>query len=190
MHKQMEHQEHAEHAAHSGSQKAALLVTALAAALAITEQGAKHAEIRVQENSILAADLWNEYQGKSVRLTTARYLEKLEETEDGGSPETVQKRQAFIASLKSDESHFEHDPDSGRDALAKRARGMEAARDHALEQTHAYHNGAAAFELGIVLATASALTQARQLLVIAMVLGLAGLVFALLGYFHAEWGAF
>ena len=47
-HTALEHQEHAEHAAHSGGNKPALLVAVLAALLAVCEQRAKHAEIRLE----------------------------------------------------------------------------------------------------------------------------------------------
>ena len=68
MAKILEHTEHAEHLAHGHghsddpdgrrNQMAALLVAVLAVGLALSEQGAKHAEIRVQQDSILAADAW------------------------------------------------------------------------------------------------------------------------------------
>ena len=89
MYKTLEHHEHAEHlaeaehgggkhapaegVAHSQSNRmAALLVAVLAAALAVTEQGAKHAEIRVQQNAIYATDAWAQYQAKSTRGTFSK----------------------------------------------------------------------------------------------------------------------
>ncbi len=44
-------------------------------------------------------------------------------------------------------------------------------------------------ELGIVLATASAIIGSRALVYIALGLGVAGIGFALLGYYKPEWGA-
>ena len=86
--KNLEHHEHAEHMAHGHghgdhgephgggrdpdarrNQMAALLVATLAAGLAMTEQGARRAEIRVQENAIFATDAWSQYQAKSTRGT-------------------------------------------------------------------------------------------------------------------------
>ena len=61
--------------------------------------------------------------------------------------------------------------DGGRDAIAHRAHEFEHAREHALEQTHAYHNGSALMELGIVLSTASAIIGSRMLVVMALGLG-------------------
>jgi hypothetical protein len=44
-------------------------------------------------------------------------------------------------------------------------------------------------ELGIVLATASAITRSRMLIYMALCFGIGGAVFSLLGYFKPEWGA-
>ena len=66
-HEVLEQQEHAEHAAGHGNKRAALLIAVLAAGLAICEQQGKHAEIAVQENAILTADAWAQYQAKSIR---------------------------------------------------------------------------------------------------------------------------
>ena len=70
------------------------------------------------------------------------------------------------------------------------ARAPSNARDHALEQTHAYHNGSALMELGIVLSTASAIIGSRMLIAGAGCVGLLGAACALAGMFAPEWGAF
>jgi hypothetical protein len=67
MQKALEHQEHAHHVAEHGGKSAALLVAVLAAVLAVCEQQAKHADIKVDANAVLAADAWSQYQAKSTR---------------------------------------------------------------------------------------------------------------------------
>jgi hypothetical protein len=208
--KSLEHHEHAEHMAHhdgghggethgpeaehahaKSSQMAALLVAVLAACLAVTEQGAKHAEIRVQENSIFATDAWGQYQAKSTRGTFSKDLSDIVTVLDaGGDPAVMEKRKALLARLKIEQDRFERDPKDGKGAIAERARGFEEERDHSLEQTHAYHNGAAAMELGIVLTTASAIIKSKLLMYMALGLGVAGGAFALLGLLAPEYGAF
>jgi hypothetical protein len=91
--------------------------------------------------------------------------------------------------MRDDQDRFENDPNDGKAAIAKRARGFEEVRDRSLEETHAYHNGAAAMELGIVLTTASAIMRSRLLIVIAVGLGLMGSVLAVLGLVAPELGA-
>ena len=77
MHQALEHQEHAQHSAAHGSKHAALIVAVLAALLAVTEQQARHAEIKVNTNSILAADSWDQYQGKSTRQQMSEDLARM-----------------------------------------------------------------------------------------------------------------
>ena len=216
--KTLEHHEHAEHiahaAAHAGAhegahegahnpshaglkgkllsaQLAALLVSGLAAGLALAEQGAKHAEIKVQANLVNAVDAWAQYQAKSTRGTIAKDIGSVITALDPPASQEVADRRALVVKgLVADQERFDKDPLDGREAIARRARDFEAARDHALEQTHAYHNASAAMELGIVLSTASALIGSRYLIVAAMVLGAAGVACTLAGYFAPEWGAF
>lgn len=205
--KALEHREHAEHLAHDhamdnenphaaqsmvherSSQMAALLVAVLAAVLAVTEQGAKHAEIRVQENSIFATDAWGQYQAKSTRSTMSAEFAGMIGVLGAGDTDLMDRRRQLLDQLKLAQERFENDPTDGKRAIAKRARDFETQRELALEQTHSYHNGAAAMELGIVLATASAIIRAKPLILMALGIGLAGIVFAILGLVAPEYGA-
>jgi hypothetical protein len=187
----LEHHEHAEHAAEHGAKGAALLVAVLAALLAVVEVQAKHAEILVQENSISAADSWSQYQAKSIRQAVARDIARLAETMDvPGQPDRAVGRQALLQALQQDQVRYEKDPRDGKDAIAARAHAFEAARDRTLERAHAFDNASAALELGIVLATASAITASRMLIQLALGLGAAGVVLALLAVFAPALGAF
>ena len=209
MYKTLEHNEHAGHIAHAAhgdahgdalaherkkafsAQLAALLVAALAAGLAVSEQGAKHAEIKVQANLISATDAWAQYQAKSTRATLSKDVVMLiGALEPASGPDTADRRRKVIDALNQDQERYEKDPRDGKEAIAHRAHEFEHARDHALEQTHAYHNGSAAMELGIVLATASAIIGSRLLIAMAAGVGTLGALCALAGYFRPEWGAF
>jgi len=197
----LENHEHAEHIAHGHAedghaspharfnQMAALLVAVLAAGLAVTEQGAKHAEIRVQENSISATDAWAQYQAKSTRGTMSKDLASIIGVLGSPDAAVMQRRDQVLAQLTQEQDRFENDPKDGKTAIAARARAFEAERDHALEQTHSYDNGAAAMQLAIVLSTASAIIRARPLILMALAIGVAGAVFAILGLVAPQIGA-
>jgi hypothetical protein len=211
LYKTLEHNEHASHLAHGHGHDepgehghdhplvpakgvpahlAALTVAIFAAALALTEQGAKHAEIRVQQDLIAATDAWAQYQAKSTRATLSGDLIQLIGAMDTTTgTDAADRRKEVVAKLQSDQERFEKDPKDGKEAIAVRAREFERERDHALEQTHAYHNGAAALELGIVLTTASAIIGSRLLIGFALVLGVIGAAFALGGFFAPELAA-
>ena len=196
-HEHAEHLVHGEHAEHHGAgnsdarrnQMAALLVALIAAALAVTEQGARHAEIRLEENAILATDAWSQDQAKSTRATMSKDLSDVAAVMDIRDDALNTQRSKLLEKLAADQVRFENDPQDGKAVIMKRARAFEVARDHALEQTHAYHNGAASMELGIVLATASAIIKSWPLIVMALLLGIAGGVFAILGFVAPELGA-
>jgi hypothetical protein len=213
----LEHSEHAGHMAHgahgdhaapaeaahkaeahahsesraSSAQWAALLVACLAAGLAISEQGAKQAEIRVQQQAIDAADAWAQYQAKSTRGTIAKDVAMVVAALDVATdPASVARREKVLNDLRQDQERYENDPKDGKDAIAHRAKHIEHEREHSLEQTHAYHNGSAAMELGIVLATASAIIRSRLLIYMALGFGVGGAILSTLGYLAPEYGAF
>ncbi len=187
----LEHHEHAAHAAEHGAPHAALVVAVLAALLALAEVQAKHAEIQVQSNLIAAADAWNQYQAKSIRSAIARDLERLSGTLDlPADAARATQRVALIKTLQSDQTHYESDPKDGKQAISVRARGFEEARDKSIERFHAFDNVTAALELGIVLATASAITHSKMLIRIAIALGAFGIVLAVLGLTEPSLAAF
>lgn len=207
--KDLEHSEHAEHLAHAraghghtthgpdaGAQNpyngtlAALLVAVLAAGLAVTEQGAKHAEIRVTENSVFATDAWAQYQAKSTRGTFSKDLSDLLGVLGPSDPAVMALRTKMQDRLNGDQERFERDPKDGKDAIFKRAKTFEEIRDHSLEQSHAFDNGGALMELGIVLSTASAIIKSRLLVYMAFGFGIVGAALAILGLLAPEYAAF
>lgn len=202
----LEHSEHAGHLAHGdhgdaaahahveraavSAQWAALLVAFLAAGLAVAEQGAKHAEIRVQQSSIDAADAWAQYQAKSTRSTISKDIAMVVAALDNPTePAAVARREKALETLRRDQERYDNDPKDGREAIGHRAHEFEHTRNHSLEQTHAYHNASAAMELGIVLTTASAIIKSRPLIFLSLGLGVAGVILMALGYFAPEYGA-
>lgn len=189
-HESLEQQEHAEHAALHGNKRAALLIAVLAAALAICEQQGKHAEIAVQEQAILTADAWAQYQAKSIRAAVAQDVERLASTLDRPvDADLVAMRTGVLKQLRSDQVHYDSDATDGKQAIAKRARAFDAARQQSLERDHTYDNAAAGLELGIVLATASVITASKLLIRFAYVLGGVGIVLGVLGFIAPSLGA-
>ena len=175
-------QEHAEAAAQAreGNKRPALLVAALAAVLALSEQGAKHAEMRVQETSIAATDTWAQYQAKSTRAAMSHDFSTLVAAlPPQAAPADPARITSLLNGLRTDQAHYDSGPD-GKQATAAHARDLEAERDAAGLRAHGFDNAAAALELGIVLATASVIVDAVALLWFGAGLGVLGLAFALL----------
>lgn len=191
MHQALEHQEHAQHAAAHGGKHAALIVAVLAALLAITEQQARHAEITVNTDGILAADSWDQFQGKSTRQQMSEDLARMAIAMDPATTPTDNDKFVALAKQYQDEARrFAKDPKDGKDAIAVRARAYEEQRGEALEKAHSFDNAAAAFELGIVLATASAITNSKLLVRFSLLMGLIGIVIGILGLTYPSLSAF
>ena len=66
--------------------------------------------------------------------------------------------------------------------LAERAKAMEKKRDTALAKYHHYEVASAAFQIGIVLASATVITGMIALTWLAIALGVAGLAFTAIGF--------
>ena len=169
-----------------GNRGIAILISILAAALAMSEMGGKSAQHASLAANIEASNLWAFFQAKTVRQTVLRTAA---DQFDGIGPGAVPDR-AEAMKTKSDRwratiERYETEPSTGegRVELAARAKTAEAARDKALAAYHLFEYGSAAFQLGIVLASASLITAVAALAWAAGGLGILGAVLSLFGWF-------
>jgi hypothetical protein len=90
-----------------------------------------------------------------------------------------------IEAWRATAARYESDPKTGegRKELAERAKETEAKRDLALAKYHHYELASAAFQVGIVLASAAVITGALALAWLGGALGLLGLGLLALGLF-------
>jgi hypothetical protein len=175
-------QEHGGHAPSQGgtrNKRIAVLISMLAALLAVVEIGGKSAQNTSLSANIEAANLWSFFQAKTIRMTTLRTAA---EAFDTLPPDEATSRR--IAEWRAAAQRYDTEPDTGegRSELAARAKAAEARRDHALAAYHMFEFGAAAMQIGIVLASAAVVTGVTALVLGAGGLGLVGIAFALLGW--------
>lgn len=168
------------------SKRVAVLISVLAALLAVVEMGGKNAQNTALISNQDAANLWNFFQAKTIRMTMLRTV--AEQSEVAGTlapPAEAEKRAKQITKWKETAQRYNDEPDTGegRKQLAARAKAAEKKRDHALAAYHNFEFGSAAFQLAIVLASASVVTGVMALAFIAGGLGVVGTVLALLGWF-------
>jgi len=183
MSESLEEHEKAAEAAEGGKRWSALLIAALAAGLAFAEQGAQKAQTSMSADAIAAADLWAQYQAKSIRANEAKDIAALAAV----AVPAGQARDDLVNRLQADANRFETEKGVGKAAIAAAAKAHEDARDAAHEKLEAFHNASAALQLGIVLTTASVITGSTGLVVLGGLLGVAGVVLGLLGIFKPEW---
>jgi hypothetical protein len=184
-HENMEHAEHAEHAAHGGNKKIALLISVLALFLAFSETLGKSAQTTAITLNVTSNDLWAFFQAKTIRMTVlstaSEQLQVAADTStDAAAKATMTKT---IENWKKNAARYNDEPETneGRKQLAERAKHAEHQRDEALARYHNYEFASAAFQIGIVLASATIITGMMVLAWLSGALGIAGLAFTAFG---------
>ena len=185
-HESMEHAEHAEHASGS-NKKIALLIAVIALFLALSETLGKGAQTESISKNVEASNLWAFFQAKSIRRTVVQTVSDHAKLSLGLSGDDAQK--AALAKQIDDwgktAARYRSEPETGEgsEQLAERAKHAEHDRDLAMARYHHYEVASAAFQIGIVLASATIITGMIALAWISGLLALAGIVFTGIGLF-------
>jgi hypothetical protein len=183
---QMEHAVHAEHASHT-NRKIALVIAVLALFLSFSETLGKSAQTEAIDANVKSSDTWAFYQAKDVRRTVVNAAADEMTLLAGGLTDPAAKGaiDKQIDTWRQTAARYESDPKTreGRKELAERAKKEEDDRDLAMAKYHHYEIASAAFQIGIVLASAAVITEMIGLAWFAGVLGAAGLAVLALGLF-------
>jgi hypothetical protein len=185
-HESMEHAEHAEHAS-GENKKIALLIAVIALCLALSETLGKGAQTEAIAKNVEASNLWAFFQAKTIRRTTVQTAAEqaklsLAAASDDAAKAAIQKQiddwQKTAARYRSEPSTHE-----GSEELAERAKHAEEERDLATAKYHHFELASAAFQISIVLASATIITGIFALAWISGLLTLAGIGITALGLF-------
>jgi hypothetical protein len=183
-HESMEHAEHAEHASGS-NKKIALLIAVLALFLAISETLGKGAQTEAISKNVEAANLWAFFQAKSIRRTVVLTAAEQGKLTLGLASEDAAKAavQKQVDDWQKTAARYRSEPETGEgtEQLAEKAKHAEHERDEATAKYHHFELASAAFQIGIVLASATIITGMIALAYVAGVLTLAGLLMTALG---------
>jgi len=138
--------------------KAGWVITVLAALLAINTYIAGGLSSKVLNNTIKANDTWAFFQAKSIKQTLA---------EQSLDDATYRKDTAKMEKLQAKIDRYESDPKTGegKKELMAKARALEAERDAIRKQTPWLTFASSAFQIAIVLLSASILAVAPALYV-------------------------
>jgi Domain of unknown function (DUF4337) len=187
---QAEHEiEHGGHGGHdenrSFNKKVALLISVLALFLSLSETMGKSSQTSALNEQIEASNLWNFFQAKNIRRTSviiASQQGKLDLATATADPQKAALQKQIDEWSKTAERYrTEPETREGTTELMERAREQEHKRDHALAQYHQFEFASAAFQIGIVLASAAVITAMAALAYLGIGLGLIGLGFMALG---------
>ncbi|TPQ34406.1 hypothetical protein C2U70_17095 [Bradyrhizobium guangdongense] len=177
-HESMEHAEHAEHASGS-NKKIALLIAVLALFLAISETLGKGAQTESISKNVEASNLWAFFQAKSIRRTVVQVAADQGKLELGATTDDARKAavQKQIDDWTKTAARYRSEPETGEgtEQLAEKAKHAEHERDEATAKYHHFELASAAFQIGIVLASATIITGMAALAWVAGLLTIAGL---------------
>ena len=181
---------HGINSAPSRNRKIALLIAVLALFLALSETLGKSAQTAGIELNIKASDTWNFFQAKTVRQTSLRTaaeafaIELVGRGDDANKAAMSKQVEAWNATVK----RYDSDPKEkdGRKELKAQAEQYERERDTAMARYHNYELGSAAYQIGIVLASAAVITGMIALVYGAVGVGAVGLVFTGIGLFAPQ----
>ncbi|MGE5367063.1 MAG: DUF4337 domain-containing protein [Betaproteobacteria bacterium] len=186
IHETIEKAQEGEHAQYF-NRRIALLIAVLALFLSFSETLGKSAQTEAIGANVESSDLWAFFQAKSIRLTQVNTAaeEMLVAAEAASDPATKTSMQKQIDAWKKTAARYDSEPSTGegRKELAERAKEAEAKRDLALAKYHHYELASAAFQVGIVLASAAVITGMVALAWFGGALGIVGLVLMLFGFF-------
>ena len=183
-HESMEQAEHAEHAS-GKNKKIALLIAVIALFLALSETLGKGAQTESISKNVESSNLWAFFQAKSIRRTVVQATSdqarlSLGVMGDDAAKAALQKQ---IDAWQKTAARYRSEPETreGSEQLAERAKHSEEERDLATAKYHHFELASAAFQIGIVLASATIITGIIALAWISGVLALAGIVITALG---------
>ncbi|MCJ2014007.1 DUF4337 domain-containing protein [Methylobacterium sp. J-076] len=169
------------HGAVEGSNKrVALLISVLALFLAFSETMGKASQTEALGSNVEASNLWAFFQARTIRMTVIKTADDaVALLPPGTSPEAIKaKRDEWAKTI----ARYDSEPGTGegRKELSARAKVAEERRDLSLLRYHHYELASAAFQIGIVLASAEVITGIAALVFAGGALGIAGA--ALLGF--------
>ncbi len=183
-HESMEHAEHAEHAS-GENKKIALLIAVIALFLALSETLGKGAQTEAISKNVEASNLWAFFQAKSIRRTVVQTAAEQGKLGIGAANDDATKAalQKQIEDWQKTAARYRSEPETGEgtEQLSERAKHAEEERNLATEKYHHFELASAAFQIAIVLASATIITGIAVLAWISGLLTIAGVAITALG---------
>jgi hypothetical protein len=185
-HESMEQADQAKEAS-GENRKIALLIAVIALFLALSETLGKGAQTEAISKNVESSNLWAFFQAKSIRRTVVQTASdqarlSLGVLGDDAAKAALQKQ---IDEWQQTAARYRSEPKTGegQDELSERAKHAEEERDLAEAKYHHFELASAAFQIGIVLASATIITGIVALSWISGLLALAGIAVTLFGIF-------
>jgi Domain of unknown function (DUF4337) len=182
IHETIEKAKEGEHA-EGFNRRIALLIAVLALFLSFSETLGKGAQTEAISKNVESADLWAFFQAKNIRITEVTTAAEAMAVAAAGATDPAVKAamEKRIEAWKATAERLKSEPKTGRDELSEQAKESEKERDLSMAKYHHYELSSAAFQVGIVLASATVITGMIGLAWFAGALGVLGLALMALG---------
>jgi hypothetical protein len=173
------------HHLEGSNKRIALLIAVLALCLSFSETLGKSSQTSAISANVQSSDLWAFFQAKTIRMTQLRVAADTMTVDAiaAADPAFKAAQQKQIEDWRKTADRYDSEPSTGegRKELAEKAKHAEEKRDHALARYHNFEIASAAFQIAIVLASATVITGMMALAYLAGLLGLGGLAFTAIG---------
>jgi Domain of unknown function (DUF4337) len=181
------HQGHEEHASHANvvpwAKLAAVLISILAATLALVGIGEKQAHTEYLAHHVERSNGWAFYQAKNMRAVTreseAAMLESLPNASDPAIQARIKDAKEYAARMRDEPRGADGSGGDGMKQLADKNADEERLRDHYAHLYHSYEFASGAVEIAIVLASVSVVTGVATLAFASAALGAGAGIYAL-----------
>ncbi len=181
------------HGGDARNKRIALLISVIALFLAFSETLGKSAQTAALSYNVEASNLWAFFQAKTIRRTLVETAAQemsvatLGATHDGlkaAQSKQLEFWKQTAARYRSEPKKGAHGEElgEGSEELAKRAVDAQSKRDDAMAKYHHYEVASAAFQIGIVLASATVITGMIVLAWLACGLAVVGLGFMIIAF--------
>ena len=154
--------------------KAGMVINVFALLLAVNVWYGGKLSSTVLNNTIKASDVYNFYQAKSLKQSLAE--QSLYDAQQAGD-------KARVEEMKSKIDRYENEPTEGKKALLARAKSLEAERDEAKTRSPWIGYASTAYQMAIVILSASILAVSMMLFWSSFAVAGLGLVLSLNGLF-------
>ncbi len=173
---------HEAHVAHgdTGARNVAILISILAAGLAIAEMQEKSAQNRYMAAHIQVSDDFAFYQAKTVRMNLyALHAETLAALPDAADPSVRKQIDAAQAAAR----RLDTEPNTGRRDILAQSEAHKTERERYAHRYELFEIVVGALQIAIVLASVSVVTRMRPLSIGAGVIGLGAILAGALVFF-------
>ena len=184
-HESMEQADHAKEASEE-NKKIAILIAVIALCLALSETLGKGAQTESIAKNVEASNLWAFFQAKTIRRTVvqtaaeqSKFITPADDAAKAALAKQIDDWQKTAARYRSEPSTHE-----GSEELAERAKRAEEERELATAKYHHFEIASAAFQIAIVLASATIITGIVALAWISGLLTLVGIAVTAFGIFQ------